>query len=213
MTKDTHQRQAENIRRYYQFQSRIYDATRWTFLFGRKEIIDRLPLSRKAEIDIMEIGCGTGRNLSHLARLFPNARITGIDVSGHMLRIAGRRLRKFEPRIQLLEKPYALGDDEFSNGIDLILFSYSLTMINPQWEELLRQAAADLRPGGLIAVVDFHDSRFSWFKNHMADHHVRMDGHLLPVLSRLFTSELKEVKSAYGTAWQYFLFMGRKPGK
>ena len=34
---------------------------------------------------MLEIGCGTGRNLVHAARLYPDARFFGIDVSTEML--------------------------------------------------------------------------------------------------------------------------------
>jgi S-adenosylmethionine-diacylgycerolhomoserine-N-methlytransferase len=83
-------------------------------------------------------------------------------------------------------------------------------MINPQWEELIRQAKADLKPGGVIAVADFFDSRFEWFKTHMGNNHVRMDGHLLPLLEQEFTTLSHVVKPAYGGVWDYFVHLGRK---
>src|SRR5262245_5775143 len=46
--------------RYYAWHSRIYDATRWAFLFGRDAILDDLGL--EAGQTVVEIGCGTGRN-------------------------------------------------------------------------------------------------------------------------------------------------------
>ena len=83
-------------------------------------------------------------------------------------------------------------------------------MINPGWQELLEQAQKDLKPGGHIAVVDFHQSSFSGFKKWMGVNHVEMNGHLLPVLEKLFTSTQKEIKSAYFGIWQYLLFVGKK---
>jgi S-adenosylmethionine-diacylgycerolhomoserine-N-methlytransferase len=83
-------------------------------------------------------------------------------------------------------------------------------MINPQWEELLQQAYNDLKPGGFIAVVDFHDSRFNWFKRHMGNNHVRMDGHLLPALSQLYKTVFVRIVKAYAGVWEYVLFVGRK---
>jgi S-adenosylmethionine-diacylgycerolhomoserine-N-methlytransferase len=79
--------QNKNIQNYYKLQSKIYDATRWTFLFGRKKLVRVLPFDKDAAIDILEIGCGTGYNLKRLAKAFPNARITGLDVSEDMIRL------------------------------------------------------------------------------------------------------------------------------
>jgi S-adenosylmethionine-diacylgycerolhomoserine-N-methlytransferase len=45
---------------YYAWQSRIYDATRWAFLFGRDALLDDLQL--KPGNTVVEVGCGTGRN-------------------------------------------------------------------------------------------------------------------------------------------------------
>jgi len=112
--------------------------------------------------------------------------------------------------VTLEEAPYQLGAESRLGQMDAVLFSYSLTMINPQWEELVRQAKADLKPGGMIAVADFYDSRFSWFKTHMGNNHVRMDGHLIPLLKQEFETLSHQVKPAYGGVWDYFVYLGRK---
>ena len=51
-----------SIQGYYALHSRIYDATRWTFLFGRESILRRSAKIAAPE-RILEVGCGTGRNL------------------------------------------------------------------------------------------------------------------------------------------------------
>lgn len=201
--------QVGRIQQYYQFQSRIYDLTRWSFLFGRSEVIRLFPFDEQDSFHLLEIGCGTGRNLAQAAARFPQARFTGLDVSRDMLDIAGRRFEGND-RVELLEMPYASGQYHWTGRLDAILFSYALTMINPQWESLLHQAAADLKPGGIIAVADFHDSRRPWFKRHMSGHHVRMDAHLTPVLQELFSTHFLSVRRAYFGVWSYFIFVGAK---
>lgn len=209
ITTGSEREQNQHMERYYRFQSKIYDFTRWSFLFGRRHLIRELPLGAGKQLNMLEVGCGTGYNLHLLARRFPRARITGMDVSPDMVRLARRRAGRFGDRLKVIGAPYGPGAVP-SDSLDLILFSYALTMINPQWAELLRQAAGDLRPGGLIAVVDFHDSRYPWFKRHMSNHHVRMDGHLLPLLQELFQEEKMAVGQAYGGVWTYLSFLGSK---
>ena len=145
----------EHLERYYRFQSSIYDATRWLFLFGREVIIQEIRARIPEAAEIVEIGCGTGRNLAHLARIFPEARITGIDLSPEMLAVAARRTARFGKRVTLCRY---IQRGPLETRPDAVLFSYSLSMMNPGWDELLASAAGSLGPSGIIAVVDFHDS-------------------------------------------------------
>lgn len=204
------ERQADAMRGYYRFHALIYDLTRWTFLFGRKPLIHKLPFSGDASPNILEVGCGTGYNLRELHRYFPKAHLTGLDVSADMLRQAQKRFKGYSEQVSWVNKPYLPEDDTFKGKPDAILFSYSLTMINPQWKDLLHKAKEDLKPGGIIGVVDFHNSPYAWFKAHMANNHVKMEGHLLPVLEELFEVEERHVNDAYLGIWQYLLFVGRK---
>lgn len=192
---------------YYRFQSRIYDLTRWSFLFGRNRIIREIPYERDKKLRILEVGCGTGRNLVALAERFPNAKITGIDLSPDMLRIARKKTTAYGERITTIEGAFGL--DAFDEVFDLILFSYCLTMVNPGWKPLIKDAKLLTRSGGYIAVVDFYNSPLPWFKRHMAGHHVRMDGHLLPELNRHFALKKARVHRAYGGLWHWFHFVGR----
>ncbi|MBL7797289.1 MAG: class I SAM-dependent methyltransferase [Saprospiraceae bacterium] len=197
------------MRRYYRFHAAIYDATRWTFLFGRNLIL-RL-LSNHPELTLAEVGCGTGRNLRRLAATRPDWLLLGIDVSPEMLRRAGKRLASFSRRLRLFEKPYGAGQFHLPEPTDLVLFSYALTMFNPGWEAAIEQARQDLKPGGRIAVVDFHDTPFAWFRRWMGYNHVRMEQHLLPVLEEHFETKTRIVRKAWGGLWRYFIFIGEKP--
>lgn len=206
----TQEHQEEAMKAYYQLHAKIYDLTRWSFLFGRKKIVNLLADYNQCPQRLLEVGCGTGRNLMRITQQFPLTQLIGMDVSGSMIKKARKNTKDFQERIQLLERPYIFGSMEFNGSLDMIVFSYSLTMINPQWEELIAQSVYDLKKGGLIAVVDFHNSPFQWFKNHMGNNHVRMDGHLIPVLKKHFKTEHESVVNAYGGIWQYFTYVGRK---
>jgi S-adenosylmethionine-diacylgycerolhomoserine-N-methlytransferase len=159
---------------------------------------------------IWEIGCGTGKNLSFLLKKHPTITCLGLDTSSEMIQIAQKKLKKYDQTCSILNTTYKVNHTEDWEKPDLILFSYSLSMINPGWKELLEQAQKDLKPGGHIAVVDFHQSTFSGFKKWMGVNHVEMNGHLLPALEALFTPTQKEIKSAYFGIWQYLLFVGKK---
>lgn len=131
-----------------------------------------------------------------------------MDLSGDMLHIARQNTISFGDRVELIQAPY--GQTPLPFQPEVVLFSYALTMINPQWKELIQEAYRDLPEGGIIAVTDFHDSRFPWFKSHMGNHHVRMEKHLLPALREQFKPLMEEVKSAYLGVWEYLIFVGKK---
>jgi S-adenosylmethionine-diacylgycerolhomoserine-N-methlytransferase len=197
------------ILRYYRWHAPIYDLTRWTFLFGRGALLRRLAPG-PAPSHIIEIGCGTGRNLAVLARRFPTARLTGIDLSQDMLTRAKLKLSRFGSRVSWRQQRFDARSDIGPAG-DLLLFSYSLSMMNPGWEEALPRAALELKPGGRIAVVDFAGTPWSGFRRWMACNHVRTEDHLLPALKALFRPLLVQERRAYAGLWRYFLFVGTAP--
>ena len=202
--------QSDTMQGYYKWHARIYDWTRWTFLWGRRAILRHLELPNDAAPTLLEVGCGTGFNLRHAAAKFPNLRLIGVDVSADMLAQARKHTRSNSQRIQLVQKPYGAPGFRPATAPDAILFSYALTMFNPGWEDAIRCAYEDLQPGGRLLLVDFHDSPLGWFKRWMGFNHVRMDSHLLPELNRYFKPEVAEVRSAYFGWWKYLVYAGVK---
>ena len=73
----------ELMNRTYRGQRHIYDFTRKYYLLGRDRMIEALDAGDGARV--LEIGCGTGRNLIAAARRYPVARLFGVDVSTEML--------------------------------------------------------------------------------------------------------------------------------
>ena len=67
----------------YRYQRYIYDATRKYYLLGRDRMLDGLRPPEGGTI--LEVGCGTGRNLILAARRYPHAKLYGFDISKEML--------------------------------------------------------------------------------------------------------------------------------
>lgn len=198
---------SEVLKRYYKFHSKFYDITRWSFLFGRKRIITSYLPGNIHPDNILEVGCGTGKNLVVLQRKFPDAHLTGVDISTSMLEIAEKKTSG----ITLKEASYA-SETFDAESFDFILFSYSLSMMNPGWDSAIRNARQHLKTNGLIAVVDFYESALKPFKKWMGVNHVRMDSHLLPELNKQYHEVQCDIKKAYGGVWNYLLYLGRKEG-
>jgi len=143
----------------YRRQRYIYDLTRRYYLFGRDKMIRELAL-RPGEA-VVEIGCGTARNLIRIARLYPQAELFGLDASQEMLRTAAQNVAAagLSGRI-VLKQGYAeaLTPALFgrSRPFDRVLFPYSLSMI-PDWRQALSAAGEALAEDGQLHAVDFGD--------------------------------------------------------
>lgn len=196
-----------NLQQYYQWHAPFYDATRWSFLFGRQSLINNLP-ALPSSPRILEIGCGTGVNLERLKATYRDARITGLDISAEMLKCATRRLGD-AAHITLKNQKYGLSN-EFHAPFDLVLLSYSLTMMGNEMELVIRRVSHDLAPNGCIAVVDFHDTSSRFFRRWMNKNHVTMDGSLLAILEKNFAPVDVTINSAWFGLWSYMQFIGKR---
>ena len=143
----------------YRHQRHFYDATRKFYLLGRDGLIADLdpPICGK----VLEIGCGTGRNLVCAARAYPSIRAYGIDVSAEMLATARRAIARagLEGRIATAQADATTLDPLALFGVgafDRIFVSYALSMI-PSWRDALARACACLGPRGALHIVDFGD--------------------------------------------------------
>lgn len=192
---------------YYRWHAGIYDLTRWAFLFGRQSLVRSVSQHMTMPQRILEIGCGTGSNLVALAARFPKAQIMGLDLSREMLDRARAKVRPYGSRVGLIHRAYdapiALGPK-----FDLIVCSYSLSMINPGYDDVLRISRHDLSPRGLIAVADFHSSPYAWFRRWMGVNHVRMEGQVLTTLNQCFQPLACQIRHAYGGLWTYLNYIG-----
>ena len=143
--------------RIYRRQHHIYDLTRKYYLLGRDQLITGLrPNSGDA---VLEIGCGTGRNLTIAAKHYPAARFFGVDVSTVMLTRAVDSLGRagLSNRARVAHGDAASFDPERLFGrkaFDRIFISYSVSMI-PDWNGAIDRAVALLAPGGELHIVDF----------------------------------------------------------
>lgn len=153
-------RHAKLMDRVYRSQSGIYDLTRKYYLLGRDQLIEAL--QPPAGGRVLEIGCGTARNLVQAARVWPDAEFYGFDISSEMLKVARKNLvqSRMEDRITLFqgdaENP-ALAMPPTVRTFDRIFLSFCLSMI-PDWQGAIRQAVALLEPGGELHIVDFGQS-------------------------------------------------------
>jgi S-adenosylmethionine-diacylgycerolhomoserine-N-methlytransferase len=159
---------ADLMDRLYRRQRHLYDATRKYYLLGRDRLIERL--SPPAGSRVLEIGCGTARNLVVAARAYPDVHFFGIDISTEMLETARRTVEHdgLAPYVRLARADATSFDPALlfgMPGFSRIFVSYSLSMM-PGWRTVLQRALTWLTPGGELHIVDFggQERLPGWFR-------------------------------------------------
>jgi SAM-dependent methyltransferase len=217
---------AQRLAAFYGPQADVYDRFREGLLHGREELVATIPVRRGGRI--VELGGGTGRNAERFGpRLARLDRYTVVELCPPMLAKARQRAARI-PRLHVEE-----GDATTwrpAEPADCAFFSYSLTMI-PDWRAAVDNAIGMVRPGGIVASVDFYVSAAgappgmrqhgAWTRGFwprwFAHDGVRLDpAHLDALRGRLDAVAMHERFGAVpwlpGLRVPYYLFVGRLRG-
>jgi len=145
-----------------------YDFVTRALSFGRDQtwkrtLIEALPTGL-SQARCLDLACGTGDLCFSLAARYPDARITGIDISEEMLRLARQRHRGGEGGREAEGGPgieWRCADlcetGEPDASTDLVTGGYALRNA-PDLDRALAEVARILRPGGHAAFLDFSKS-------------------------------------------------------
>lgn len=219
---------------FYENQKDNYDVFRHRFLHGRWPMACAMPSPKDAVW--VDIGGGTGSNLEFFGkegiRNFKQVYI--LDLCEPLLEVAEKRVKAngWEDKVKCV-----MGDacDQSQDGaegklpapgtVDVITFSYSLTMI-PDWKAALDHAYSLLKPGGIIAIGDFTVTKqHSWFTRSLWPAIFSLDGIKLstehiPQLETMFKRLACKVRRG-GFPYlnwipfaqcPFYHFVGQKPG-
>jgi S-adenosylmethionine-diacylgycerolhomoserine-N-methlytransferase len=161
---------AARMENFYAGQAGAYDDFRKRLLKGRQELWNLIP--PPAGGTWIDMGGGTGANLEYFggkesgvrgqesgeSRLAGLEKIYVLDLSHSLLEIAKQRIATAGwTNVETVEAD-ATTFQPPSGQVDVVTFSYSLTMI-PDLFAAIENALSILKPGGTIGVVDFYVSR------------------------------------------------------
>lgn len=149
-----HDYDAELVRARYNRLARIFVLFEWLFWLPkgiRQKAVERLELAVGSSV--LEVGCGTGRNLSLLSQAVGRGgRVYGVDLSEGMLREAEELCaREGFDNVTLIRSDaarYAVPEE-----VDAVLFSLSYATMSHH-KEVLRHAWHQLRAGGRLVIMD-----------------------------------------------------------
>jgi len=142
------------------FQTVMAEESDQTTVAGLEDFI--LPLDPaitarlEAGIDVMDVGCGSGRAIARLAELFPRSRFTGVDLSKEGV-ANGKRMAEERGLTNLTFETGDAAKLNMESRFDLIT---AFDAIHDQADpaKVLRGVAAALRPGGLFLMQDISAS-------------------------------------------------------
>jgi S-adenosylmethionine-diacylgycerolhomoserine-N-methlytransferase len=148
-------RDAARMDAIYARQRHIYDLTRKYYLLGRDRLIAELDVPVGGTV--LEVGCGTGRNLIAVARKYPTARLYGLDISEAMLVTARTKIEAAGLRGQIVLRQADATDFDAKTlfgleKFDRVFFSYTLSMI-PDWRAAVVHGAAATEER--MSLIDF----------------------------------------------------------
>ena len=218
----------ERLTSFYAGQAGDYDGFRKRLLHGREEMLKSLTLPDGGIW--VDLGAGTGANAEQVADKIPRLqKVYQVDLCQPLLDVAAERVQHHGWNNVTPMHADATTFQPAEGQVDVVTFSYSLTMI-PDWFAAIEHAYQLLKPGGTIGIVDFYVSRkypaegmvrhpwstrtfwTTWF----AMDNVFLNGDHLPYLHRKF--ERMQLHERRGKVpflpfirAPHYIFLGRKP--
>ena len=150
----------QSMNRMYKLTRHVYDTSRKFYLLGRDKLIEMLDTGPNEHV--IEVGCGTARNLIKMQDTYPHTYFYGVDASDEMLKTARQALLREQLADQI---PLGQGLAQTFSPLELfglevrpdkIVFSYVLSMI-PDAPAAVDHALKLLPPGGEVHIIDFDD--------------------------------------------------------
>ncbi len=162
------------------------------------EIIRALALPRDAVI--ADVGSGTGYFAVRLARAVPQGRVLGVDIEPDMVRYLNERAKR-ESLPNLTSQLGGADDPKLLAPVDLMIVVNTYHHIEAA-EEYFRKARAALKPGGRLAVIDFHPEAPVEVSNRVSPEQVKRE---------LTRAGFELVREHGFLPYQYFLVLRPRP--
>jgi tRNA (cmo5U34)-methyltransferase len=119
-------------------------------------VLESVPFAEEREIKVLDLGAGTGLLSAMVAGRFPRSRVTLVDLSVEMLRVARRRLDGKPGRFAFRTMDYARKPlPQTDGGYDLVVSALSVHhLTHGDKRELFEKAGRSLAVGGYFVNAD-----------------------------------------------------------
>lgn len=116
-------------------------------------LVNGLPFSRSKDIEVIDLGCGTGTISRAIKDAYPKAKLTCVDISEKMLKIASGKLSDTSDTIFIHKNFY---DFSFDKKYDAVVSSLALHHLVTKQDkhEFYRKIYSCLNTGGIFINAD-----------------------------------------------------------
>jgi release factor glutamine methyltransferase len=162
-----------------------------------EELIYWIASEHKQDIDILDIGTGSGCIAIALARAIKSSRVWAMDISTEALAIARRNAARYAPEVQFVEGD-ALADfsTHFDNKFDIIVSNPPYIPASDR--ALMRPNVTEYEPHRALFVADDDPLIFYRAIARTARKMLKSEGRLYFEIYELLSEEMRQMLSAEG---------------
>lgn len=146
--------------------------------------------------NILDLGCGAGMSTFALQEIYPNAQVTGVDLSPYFLAVAkyrGEQDRKNINWVNTAAESTGLPDGSFDLVSACLVFHELPTAAA---EAIIAEARRLLRPGGYLAIMDMNPQSEIFLK--MPPYILTLLKSTEPYLDQYFALDMKQAFTKAG---------------
>jgi len=145
------------VRRQFNSEDKTYDKEVRVVLpyyeAMHRKVIGAASFNPKKPIEILDLGIGTGETALGLLKKFPNASVTGIDLSPKMMAVAKRRLKYFSKHVKFMEADMSefLPQQKYDAGVSVLAVHH---LNGKEKQKLFLKICNALKEKGIFVIGD-----------------------------------------------------------
>jgi len=174
--KHTHER----ISATFGKQAGVYNKYALVQRFAAKRLYEQLPEKDQSNVDILEIGCGTGFVTELLAEKYPQSNITISDISSEMLEVCKENIEEVQSNISNISfLKLNIEKDIIPGKYDLIVSGLTAQWFD-DFDGTIKRVMKALKPDGQFLFSFLTDDSFPEWKEICVNSNVLCTANKLP---------------------------------
>ncbi len=147
----------DEVKNHFEEEAELYDGIIKNLIPYYRQMIEALvnamPFNASEGIEVIDLGCGTGTISRAVKDAYPKARLTCVDISENMLKIAAAKLREVSDAALICRNFY---DFSFDKKYDVVVSSLALHHLVTKQDkyEFYRKIYSCLNNGGVFINAD-----------------------------------------------------------